>query len=217
MIRMQAHQTINQATINQSNRLDHVSPYAAPGWAGHPLDLHQSRCSEASSEPECRTVSSPNQTVSPLLKPFIDIHKLLGQPVAVRWSDSKAATCYIYGLCLPLWTYLLTDKWVTVWKHLGTSLGTPLCILFRLFLTHWHLLTLLGVCTVNRTLLTEGSASTSALDSCMVQEISMADESTSEVLQTCVQYMEIPLVDGRHTIYSVLYMATPHRSYLYLR
>ena len=52
--------------------------------------------------------------VTPLLKPFIDIHKLLGQPVAVRWSDSKAATCYIYGLCLPLWTYLLTDKWVTV-------------------------------------------------------------------------------------------------------
>ena len=64
MIRVQAHQAINQATINQSNKLDHVSPYAAPGWAGHPLDLHQSRCSEASSGPECRTVSSPNQTVS---------------------------------------------------------------------------------------------------------------------------------------------------------
>ena len=64
MIKVQAHQTINQATINQSNRLDHISPYAAPGWAGPSLDLHQSRCSEASSEPECRSVSSPNQTVS---------------------------------------------------------------------------------------------------------------------------------------------------------
>ena len=70
---------------------------------------------------------------------------------------------------------------------------------------------------VHGTLLTEGSASTSALDSCMVQETSMADGSASEALQTCVQYMEIPLVDGRHTIHSVLYMATPHRSYLYIR
>ena len=70
---------------------------------------------------------------------------------------------------------------------------------------------------VHRTFLTEGSTSTSALDSCTVQETSMADGSTSEALQTCVQYMEIPLVDGRHTIHSVLYMAMPHRSYLYIR
>ena len=70
---------------------------------------------------------------------------------------------------------------------------------------------------VHRTLLTEGSASTSALDSCTVQETSMADGSTSQALQTCVQYMEIPLVDGRCTIHSVLYMAMPHRSYLYIR
>ena len=70
---------------------------------------------------------------------------------------------------------------------------------------------------VHRTLLTEGSASTSALDSCTVQKTSMADGSASEALQTCVQYMVIPLVDGRCTIHSVLYMATPHRSYLYIR
>ena len=70
---------------------------------------------------------------------------------------------------------------------------------------------------VHRTLLTEGSTSTSTLDSCMVQETSMADVGTSEALQTCVQYMEIPLVDGRHTIHSVLYMAMPHTSYLYIR
>ena len=70
---------------------------------------------------------------------------------------------------------------------------------------------------VHGTLLTEGSTSTSALDSCTVQETSMADESASEVLQTCVQYMEIPLVDGRCTIHSVLYMVMPHRSYLYIR
>ena len=57
---------------------------------------------------------------------------------------------------------------------------------------------LLGVCTVHGTLLTEGSASTSTLDLCTVQETSMADGSTSEVLQTCV-----------------LYITTPHRSYLY--
>ena len=70
---------------------------------------------------------------------------------------------------------------------------------------------------VHRTLLTEGSASASALDSCTVQETSMADGSASEALQGCVQYMETPLVDGRHTIHSVLYMVTPHRSYLYIR
>ena len=70
---------------------------------------------------------------------------------------------------------------------------------------------LLGVCMVHGTLLTEGSASTSALDSRTVQETSTADGSTSEVLQTCVQYIEIPLVDGRRTIHSVLYMAMPHR------
>ena len=56
---------------------------------------------------------------------------------------------------------------------------------------------------VHGTLLTEGSASEGALDSCMVQETPMADESASEALQTCV-------------LYSVLYMATPHRSYLYI-
>ena len=116
-----------------------------------------------------------------------------------------------------LQTYLLTDYWITVWKCLRASLGTPLCILFRLFLTYWHFLTLLGVCTVHGTVLTEGSTSTSTLDSCTVQETAMADRSASEALQTCVQYMEIPLVDGRHTIHSVLYMATPHRSYLYIR
>ena len=64
MIKHKRIKAIYQATINQSNKIDHISPYAAPGWAGHPLDLHQSRCSEASSEPECRTVSSPSQTVS---------------------------------------------------------------------------------------------------------------------------------------------------------
>ena len=103
--------------------------------------------------------------------------------------------CYVYGLCLPLQTYLWTDKWVTVWKRLRTSLGTPLCILFRFLLTYWHFLTLLGRCTVHGTLLTEGSASVSALDSCIVQETSMADGSASEALQTCV-------------LYSVLYMET---------
>ena len=41
---------------------------------------------------------------------------------------------------------------------------------------------LLGVYTVHRTLLIEESASTSALDSYTVQEMSMADGSTSEVL-----------------------------------
>ena len=70
---------------------------------------------------------------------------------------------------------------------------------------------------VHGTLLTEGSTSASALDSCTVKETSMADGSTSEALQACVQYMEIPLADGRCTIHSVLYMATPHRSYLYIR
>jgi hypothetical protein len=70
---------------------------------------------------------------------------------------------------------------------------------------------------VHGTLLTEGSTSTSTFDSCTVQETSMADGSTSEVLQTCVQYMEIPLIDGRRTIHSILYMVMPHRSYLYIR
>ena len=64
---------------------------------------------------------------------------------------------------------------------------------------------------VHGTLLTEGSTSASTLDSCTVQETSMADGSASEALQACVQYMEIPLADGRRTIHSVLYMATPHR------
>ena len=41
---------------------------------------------------------------------------------------------------------------------------------------------------VHGTLLTEGSTSTSALDSCTVQEISMVDGSASEALQTCVLY-----------------------------
>jgi hypothetical protein len=45
----------------------------------------------------------------------------------------------------------------------------------------------------------------------------MADGSASEVLQTCVQYMEIPLVNERCTIHSVLYMVMPYRSYLYIR
>ena len=128
-------------------------------------------------------------------------------------SDSVTFMGYVY--CL--WTYLLPNYWITVWKRLRTSLGTPLCILFCLFLTYFHFIMLLGVCVVHRTLLTEGSASTSTQDSCMVQETSMADGSTSKVLQTCVQYMEIPLVNGRHNIHSVLYIAMPHRSYLYLR
>jgi hypothetical protein len=33
----------------------------------------------------------------------------------------------------------------------------------------------------------------------------------------CVLYMEMPLVDGRCTLHSVLYIAMPHRSYLYIR
>ena len=33
----------------------------------------------------------------------------------------------------------------------------------------------------------------------------------------CVLYMKMPLVDGRCTLHSVLYMETPHRSYLYIR
>ena len=63
MINKHAHQIVNQATIKAVQE-KHSSPYAAPGWAGHPFDLHQSRCSGASSEPECRSVSSPSQTVS---------------------------------------------------------------------------------------------------------------------------------------------------------
>ena len=128
--------------------------------------------------------------------------------------------CYVYRLCLPLWTYLLTDKWVTVQKHLRTSLGTPLCILFRLLLTYWYFLTLLGRCTVHGTPLTEGSASTSTLDSCTVQETSMTDGSASEALQAvyCTVYCtwRRPWLMG-DVLHSVLYMATPHRSYLYIR
>ena len=113
------------------------------------------------------------------------------------FSDMVRAlrVCYIYGLCLPLRTYLLADKWLIVQKCLRTSLGTPLCILFCFLLTYWHFLMLLGRCTVHGTLLTEGSASESTLDSCTVQETSMADGSASEVLQTCglysVWYMEM--------------------------
>ena len=70
---------------------------------------------------------------------------------------------------------------------------------------------------VHGTLLIKESASTSTLDSCMVQETSMVDGSTFKVLHTCMQYMEMPLVDGRHTSHSVLYMTMPHRSYLYIR
>ena len=33
----------------------------------------------------------------------------------------------------------------------------------------------------------------------------------------CVLYKEMLLVDGRHILHSVLYMAKPHRSYLYIR
>ena len=128
-------------------------------------------------------------------------------------GGSVMSTGYVYLL----WTYLLIDKWVTVQKHLRTNMGTPLCILFRFFLTYCHFLMLLGVCMVHGTLLTERSASISTLDSCTVQETPMVDGSASEVLQICVQYMEIPLVNGRHTIHSVLYMAMPHRSYLYIR
>ena len=32
----------------------------------------------------------------------------------------------------------------------------------------------------------------------------------------CVEYMKMPLVDGRHTLHYD-YMAMPHRSYLYIR
>ena len=121
------------------------------------------------------------------------------------------------GYVYHLWTYLLTASLNIIQKHLRTSLGTPLYILFHFSLTYCHFLMLLEVCTVHGTLLAEGNASTSALDSCTVQETSMADISTSEVLQTCVQYMKMPLVDGRCTSYSVLYMVMPHRSYLYIR
>ena len=44
--------------------------------------------------------------------------------------------CYVYGLCLPLQTYLLVDKWLIVRKCLRTSLGTPLCISFHFLLTY---------------------------------------------------------------------------------
>jgi hypothetical protein len=59
-------------------------------------------------------------------------------------------------------------------------------ILFSLLTVHF--LMLLKLCTVHRTSLIEGITSASALDSCTVQETSMADRSTSEALQTCVQY-----------------------------
>ena len=132
----------------------------------------------------------------------------------LRVDDMGA--CYVYGLCLPLRTYLLTDKWVTVQKHLRTSLGTPLCILFRFLLTYCHFLTLLGRCTVHRTPLTEGSASASTLDSCTVQETLMADGSASEALQAVYCTWRRPWLMG-DVLHSVLYMATPHRSYLYIR
>ena len=38
----------------------------------------------------------------------------------------------------------------------------------------------------------------------------MADGSTSEVLQTCVWYIYMPLVDGRCTSYSVHKVASLH-------
>ena len=50
------------------------------------------------------------------------------------------------------------------------------------------------VCTTHRTLLTEESASASALDLCTVQETSMADGSASKALQTCVQYRGLYMV-----------------------
>ena len=72
---------------------------------------------------------------------------------------------------------------------------------------------LLGMCTVHRTLLTERSASASALDSCTVQETSVADGSASEVLQTHVLY-SVLYMEMYFTLY---YMAMPHESYLYIR
>ena len=161
------------------------------------------------------TIQDQNQHLGALLSNHIT--DMPNHQLSVHDMAMSCLLCYVYRLCLPLQTYLWTDKWVTVWKCFRTSLGTPLCILFHFLLTYWHFLMLLGRCTVHRTLLTEGSTSTSALDSCMVQETAMTDGSASEALQACVQYMEIPLVDWRHTIHSVLYMAMPHRSYLYIR
>ena len=89
-------------------------------------------------------------------------------PKNTTHTPTPLSTCYIYGLPLRLRTYLLADKWLIVRKHLRISLGTPLCILFRFLLTYWHFLTLLGRCTVHRTLLCEGSTSVSTLDSCTV-------------------------------------------------
>jgi hypothetical protein len=66
---------------------------------------------------------------------------------------------------------------------------------------------------VHGTLLTEGSASESALDSCMVQETPMADESASEALQTLCT---VQCTVHGDVLHSVLYMVTPHRSYLYI-
>ena len=60
-----------------------------------------------------------------VMKMFYDYDKTLG-----------SIYCYVYRLHLPLQTYLLTDKWVTVQKCLRTSLGTPLCILFHFLLTY---------------------------------------------------------------------------------
>ena len=54
------------------------------------------------------------------------------------------------------------------------------------------------------------------LGSCTVQEISMVDGSTSEALQTVYCTWRCPWFMG-DILHSVLYMRTPHRSYLYIR
>ena len=84
---------------------------------------------------------------------------------------------YLYGLIYWLISGLLYES------ASGLAWGPHYAYYFA-----FYFLTLLGRCTVHRTLLTKGSASASTLDSCMVQETSMADGSTSKVLQTCVLY-----------------------------
>ena len=57
-------------------------------------------------------------------------------PAGRPTPEDQVQACYVYGLCLPLRTYLLADKWLVVRKRLRTSLGSPLCILFRFLLTY---------------------------------------------------------------------------------
>ena len=67
---------------------------------------------------------------------YISKFKELCNKVGYTICNTEVTYCYIYGLCLPLWTYLLADKWLIVRKCLRTSLGTPLCMIFRFLLTY---------------------------------------------------------------------------------